>query len=447
MKSPLRLLLVLFALFSPLAARILHVASDGDDSRDGLSPETAWRTPQAAADRAEPGDTILFRGEFATSGPDLITVRRSGREGAPITLRSAPGSMAILRNQGAWQAILVEGASHIVIEDLRIIGDAGSITLEEARKEMNNLGNPRTCGNGIGIVAHPQTKVPSSHVVVRRCVISDMPGGGLYMRHSDRVIFEDNIVFNNSYWAPYANSGISIYQPADADDDTTSYKIIIRRNVSYGNLNRIPFYFSNPDHPERRTFTDGNGIILDDYYSSQAFGGGKGKGYAGRTLVANNVVFDNGGSGIHAYLSNHVDVVHNLAFNNNLNPGQSADGQIFFNSSADSRALNNILVAPAGKPVNTDWNNKVGVVYDHNLYADMEGGRPVFHRALAANRVASAGLIFEDWRLDGKRIVRFEPDSAALDLGTVFPAVETDFFGRPFPADGPRPAGPFAGSR
>jgi hypothetical protein len=444
MKSILPTLFIYALLVLGCNARTLHVNPDGNDTHDGLTPETALRTPQRAADRAEPGDTILLTGEFFADGHILLEIRRSGEPDRPIVFTSAPGQQAVFRTRNTWHSIFIEGASHIVIADLRLIGHAEEVTLEEAQSEMNNLHNPRTSGNGIGISANSEPWRPSSHITVRDCIISDFPGGGLYMRHSDHVLFEGNIIFNNSFWAPYANSGISIYQPIDVDEDTESYKIIIQRNITYGNFNKIPFYFSNREHPEKRTFTDGNGIILDDYFSSQDFGGGISKPYLGRTLVANNIAFNNGGSGIHAFLCNNIDIFHNLAYGNNTHPVQSPLGQIFFNKCESSRALNNILISPVNKPVNSNWNNKVDVVYNHNLYADEEGGTPTFTQALRRNIVAPSGLVMGDWSLHGDRAYHFAEDSPVLRLGKSLPEVPTDFFGQPFPTEGPRPAGPFA---
>ena len=45
------------------SGRTLHVSPAGDDSADGLSPATAWRTPaRASAAVPGPGDQLLLQG-------------------------------------------------------------------------------------------------------------------------------------------------------------------------------------------------------------------------------------------------------------------------------------------------------------------------------------------------------------------------------------------------
>ena len=69
------------------SSRSYYVSPDGSDRDDG-SRAKPFATIQHAADLAEPGDTInLLPGSYRQSA----TIRRSGRPGAYITLRAAPG--------------------------------------------------------------------------------------------------------------------------------------------------------------------------------------------------------------------------------------------------------------------------------------------------------------------------------------------------------------------
>ena len=410
-------------------AGTLYVSPTGNDANTGASLKQALRTPQRAADRANPGDTVLFAtGKYeAAVGQGVLVITRSGEPGKPITFAPAPGQQPTLRSRGAWQVIKIQGASYIVVRGLRLRGNTDDIKIEEARREMNNLLNPRTCGNGLMISDDRAKKAFPSHITVQDCDIRDFPGGGLGAVHADSLTFENNVVARCGFWSPYACSGISIYQPIDQDKET-GYKLIIRGNVSFENNNYIPFYYSNKDNPEKRTITDGNGIILDDFHNSQGFGGGASKPYGGKTLVANNVVFDNGGSGIHVFHSAGVDIVYNYAANNNQNPEQRS-GQIFSNSSERIRILNNILIAPAGKPVNSDYKNGEDVVYNYNLYSVAGGAAPEYARPLANNRVAHPGLTLIDWA-KGERRLNAAPQSPLRKAGTPFPEAGMDFFGR-----------------
>jgi hypothetical protein len=420
--------------------RALYVSPTGSNKNDGLSPERAFLTGQAAANISEPGDVIYFaEGEYShDKAGALLTIRRSGEPGKPITYAPAPGAKVVFRSKGSWDMIKVTGARHIVIRGFRVIGSAGDVTLEEATAEMSNLKNPRTCGNGIGITADSE-KNPSAHVTVSDCEVSDFPGGGIFTNHSDYITFERNVVYRNAFWSPYGNSGISVYQPTDIDD-YTGYKIIIRDNVCFENYQNIPFFFSNRKDPSKRRVTDGNGIIIDDYLNSQDWGRGSGKPYGGRTLVANNIVFANGGSGIHSYKSTNVDIVHNYAADNNRHPALD-DGQIFANTSKNARILNNVVIAPPGKPVNSSTKNE-NILHDHNLYATLDGSAPTFAGEKAGNLVGVApGLVLSGWA-EGKRTFTIAADSPLRAAGLPLADAPVDFFGKP--RDAARPdIGPF----
>jgi hypothetical protein len=107
-------------------------------------------------------------------------------------------------------------------------------------------------------------------------------------------------------------------------------------------------------------YSDGNGIIIDSFSASKNPNGE----YAGRTLVTNNVSFQNGGSGIHSFASGHVDIVNNTAFMNGQVVGYS---DIFASYSSDVRIVNNVMFARADGQVNGN-NRNTGVLYDYNVY-------------------------------------------------------------------------------
>ena len=102
---------------------------------------------------------------------------------------------------------------------------------------------------------------------------------------------------------------------------------------------------------------DGNGIIVDK---------GRDYGYKGRTLIANNISYKNGGSGIHTYASDHVDIVHNTTYLNNQTKGINY-GQIMSNYSGDVKVINNILYSAPNKPISSN-NKSTNTTFNYNLY-------------------------------------------------------------------------------
>ena len=88
--------------------------------------------------------------------------------------------------------------------------------------------------------------------------------------------------------------------------------------------------------------TDGNGIIYDTFRS-----------YAGQSLCLGNIVYHNGGKGIHVFKSGHVTVANNTVYNNNwdtYNPG-TWRAEISAQDSIGSTFLNNIAWAARGAGV------------------------------------------------------------------------------------------------
>jgi hypothetical protein len=330
------------------AGRTLYVSPLGDDS-DGLTEATAFRSPQRAADITEPGDTVLIDDGTYESGPDAnsVTITRSGTAAAPVTYRAAPGARPVLKAR-AWEGISIQGASHIVVDGLIVDGVADEITLEEALAGQDSNDIPRLNNNCISVTRrYDDPELRSHHVTIRNSVARNCAGSGIGAQQADYVTIENNIVYGNSKWSSYATSGVSFYQSRDIDDSTAT-KMVIRNNVVYGNENRVPFRFS-ADDPAQRVISDGNGIIIDDSRNTQDFVGATGTPYRGRTLVENNVVYGNGGRGVHVYLSDRVDIVNNTTYRNS-NTENIEDGEISAAESSDVFVANNLVVPRDDRP-------------------------------------------------------------------------------------------------
>jgi len=95
-----------------------HAATDGSPSGDG-SPEKPWDLPTALLGPAglQPGDTVLVHGGVYAGG---FVSKLAGQDGAPITLRSAPGEWAVLDGQSSSEPTLQVYKQWVVIRDLEI---------------------------------------------------------------------------------------------------------------------------------------------------------------------------------------------------------------------------------------------------------------------------------------------------------------------------------------
>ena len=334
-----------------------YVSASGKDQNSGLSTSAAFRTIQKAADLTNPGDTVLIMNgvykNIAKAG-SVVSIKRSGTAKAWIKYKAYPGHSPKIQHN-TWNGILISnGASYIEINGLEVIGNNANITLDYAMSQKTNKRNPLTNGNCISVDGRSNGRV--HHIRILNNKVHDCGGAGISAIQSDYVTIDNNVVFNNAWYSVYGNSGISMLNNWNSDNNR-GYKMFVTNNKSYNNRMYIPWIAVGK-------ITDGNGIIIDSLKNEQK--NLKLSAYTGRTLVKNNLTFNNGGSGIHTFISDHVDIVNNTAVLNNQSP-EIKDGQIFANKSSDVRILRNILYAFPGKNINSSYKTK-NVTYDYNIY-------------------------------------------------------------------------------
>ncbi|WP_254445287.1 MULTISPECIES: choice-of-anchor Q domain-containing protein [unclassified Anabaena] len=347
-------------LYSQTTPKTYYVSATGSDSNTGLSTTSAFNTIQKAANLTNPGDTVLIMNGIYKNTPSqgqVVKITRSGTASAWITYKAFPGHFPKIQHN-AWHGILIQdGASYIEINGLEVIGNNANITLNYALSQKTNTSNPLTSGNCISIDGrkngHPH------HIRILNNKVHDCGGGGISAIRTDYVTIEGNEVFNNSWYSPYGNSAISLWQNWRFDSNT-GYKMFVRKNKIYNNRQYIPWFATGK-------ITDGHAIIIDDSKNTQnnsTLGA-----YTGRTLIENNLTYKNGGAGITTYLSEHIDIVHNTNYLNNQSPEIIKGGQITANSTSDVKILSNILYAFPNKNVNFSWNN-TNLTVNYNLYAN-----------------------------------------------------------------------------
>lgn len=329
-----------------------YVSTIGDDANDGLAPVRAFRTIQHTADLTNPGDTVcVMEGVYADDSREkfaFLQITRSGQPGAPIRYRACPGQTVRLQSSNAW--ILVQiAASYIQFEGFELMGNNDSLTYEYAYSRRNDA-IPETNGAGLWIGGVDSAAPTPHHVEVRKNKIFKWPAAGIHTGFADYITIEDNVVHSNAWYSRYADSGIAIWYQRDVDP-FTGYKNFIRRNIVYNNESYIPWKDSGQ-------ISDGNGIIVDLNQSNN---------YQGRTLIANNLVVNNGGTGIHTYRSAHVDIYNNTAYLNAHSPALNYC-TICATASNDIQIRNNIIYARTGKPSNKADTRNTAVAYDYNLY-------------------------------------------------------------------------------
>ena len=356
-------------------ATVYYVSPTGDDNNNGTSPSTPFQNLSKFSFNSSPlnpGDVVyLMNGTHGAAdlavgntGNALVEITKSGTLANPIKFTNYPGHTPLIQFNG-WNAILIK-ASHIIIDGLKVRGANSVLTLEGALNQGKSCANPtapyESKYNGNGINIDGRLSVSAVHpvnITIRNCEVYECGGGGIATLEADYLTIENNITYNNAWYSVFANSGISVFHAFNSDNNTTDYKTIIRNNISYGNEQKVPWPSASC------TFTDGNGIIIDDFRNTQTSSTIRGQVYLGKTLVENNVVFNNGGRGVHAYIADNCTFINNTSYNNNATATIN-DGEITIVNSNNARVFNNVMVARTGKRLNS-YSGSVGLQEGNNL--------------------------------------------------------------------------------
>ncbi|MCU0548836.1 MAG: PA14 domain-containing protein [Leptolyngbya sp. Prado105] len=401
------------------SGRIYYVSGAGSDENNGESPETAFRTLQKAGDRIATGDTIyVMNGTYSTNSDRevLLIYEKNGSPNQWTTIKAFPGHRPKIESRSRY-AINVQGSSYVRIAGLELEGNNKNTSLEYALSQRGNLNNTSVNNNGIAIYPSGESngnyKFNPHHIEIRDNRIHGFGGGGIGVNRGDYITIENNKVYNNGLYTSNGASGISVIYNWNSDDNTNDYKMIIRGNEVYDNNSFVPWW-------EAGQVTEGNGIILDDGKNTQERSSKL--PYRGRTLVDNNLVYNNGAAGIQVFSSENVDVINNTTYQNSQNP-DTHYGEIVASFSDRVTVLNNIMVPQPGKKVNTIFQSKRDIRFENNLIYNSDN-----YTGLGQGNIFGKDPQFVD---PAKRDFRLRSNSPAIDAGAVRPEVQVDFMQRP----------------
>jgi hypothetical protein len=400
---------------------VFYVSPVGNNTADGLTTDAPLATPQAAIDKAVPGDTILLRGGVYAGGTGVMrfnAAQHRGSENAWLTIKAYPGenpSLRWSRDTAHYVGIWLTDAAYVEISGLTLEGWMDELTLDEARADAKaQLGSPLFNAGGIQADGRDTKKVTRTnenrphHFRIIGNTIRKFPGGGISFIQSDYLHLENNTIEDCCWYSVWAGSGISIWQSWNLDNTTEGYRIRVIGNRLFGNKTLIEWAAIG-------ALSDGNGIIIDDFRNTQ--NKSPRGAYTGRTLVANNLCVNNGGSGIHSLLSDNVDIIHNTSYHN----GQVLDyGEIFALESGDVRIANNLCVARPDRALNKFSKTNTRVDYRNNLYC---GG--YVNAAYYADNSPTGEPVFVRPSLD--------PAIANFRLGAPSPAIDAALYSPAYP--------------
>ncbi|MBG1263544.1 choice-of-anchor D domain-containing protein [Nostoc commune] len=337
-----------------MAGKTYYVSGTGNDKNDGLNEGAAFRTLQKAGDLVEAGDTVyVMNGTYTNIYANILSISdKHGTANAPITFTAYSGHTPVIEaHKNNWNAISITGSSYIVIDGLTAVGSRDETTLEYALEHKDNVRNPATSGNGIGATSTPNNPSQHSHhITIRNNNVSKFPGGAIGATEADYITIENNIVSGNGWYSPHGVQGIGLLNLWNSDNNVTDYKVIIRGNTSFDNKQLVPWINAGK-------VTEGHGIMLDTSYIGDV-------AYQGKTLISNNLVYNNGGAGIQIFKGeNPVDIVNNTSYKNSQ---EISVGEIFLNDAKNVRVSNNIMYANDGDSTSSIVNSS-NVSFDNNL--------------------------------------------------------------------------------
>lgn len=207
---------------SDSAGLIRHVAPDGSDEHDGLTPATAWRTLNHAAAMARPGDSVLVHGGIYH---EFVRVRCTGDGQAPIVFRAASGEKVWLDGDNLRvTALQLENKSHLIFDgfyfrNFRWIPHAGNVVNIKGGKAITIrrcFYDGRATSSWMASFLRANN---TSNLTVENCVMINGVGQGLNLGAKCRDVTVRHCVFYNVLISP-----LEIYNP-DGETITVTHNI------------------------------------------------------------------------------------------------------------------------------------------------------------------------------------------------------------------------------
>lgn len=360
-------------------------AETGSDANDGMTSSTPFETIDYALDpgnnKVGPGDTLLLMGTFTngaydasyTFGGDIndahiwnaqnsIKINNiHGAIGQYITLK-AYDSNTRLKGDGS-NILRVSNSSYLRFEGLEIEGEVNNIPRSTALAlqflwDSSGVvvyrvapGTPDSVIENMTFAELGSVTRPSytdtrgfylsdvHHIDILNNHIHHTPGGGLRVATCDYINIIGNEIDNCSRKS-YSGTHALVVTKAYSHDTLGGYTINIIGNRIHHNYNEIYSWA-----PTKTIITphidEGKGISLQRNMEANWT--------TGRILVANNLCYWNGYSGVHSNEGRHIDFIGNTCYMNSRTrtyEGSTAGGNIGISTADgdDVRIFNNISV-------------------------------------------------------------------------------------------------------
>jgi hypothetical protein len=338
----------------PAEAGTHVVGPAGDDAGPGTA-ERPWRTLQRAADRVEPGDTVVvLPGRYAG-----FNLSRSGAPDRPIRFFARRGAVIDRAAAGPHRSrINLENASHVAIEGFEIVGTNDQANSKEGIRVVGPIdGSAGHIAIRRNHIHHNGDRniltVFASHLTIEHNVTHHaFQEHGIYVSNSaDHHVIRGNLVYAN------AACGIQVNADASAGGDGVITDVTIEDNLVAGNGGGA---WVDLGAGPVRSRGGGSAINLDGVQGS---------------VVRRNILIDNHASGISLY---RIDAAQ-------PSTGNLVEGNLIVNAvdarwalniqdgSARSRVRRNAMFSrhPERGAIHIDGPSLAGLASDGNLVEDL----------------------------------------------------------------------------
>ncbi|MFE4410481.1 right-handed parallel beta-helix repeat-containing protein [Streptomyces sp. NPDC056821] len=278
-------------------SRTYYVSEHGNDSADGMSPGSAWRTlRQADRVRYRPGDRLLLHGGARFEGSLRLDRGEAGRPRQPVIVGSYDRGRATIVPAKGRPAIEVVNTAGVEVHDLIVRGGSAQALQEGGISFYNDLPSPERL----------------AHIVVSGVDVSGFRHGVQLGAQSGG--FRD-VRVTHSVLHGNRDAGLIIYRLAPVKPGSKeSYAhadVVVDGVEAHDNA-------GDPHSHDRNT---GSGIIL-----GSVDGGGIRNSSTHDNGARSSAAAKEGPEGMWAYDSRKLVIEHNMSYRNHSNSEADGDG-------------------------------------------------------------------------------------------------------------------------
>lgn len=226
----------LFCLVASTGATNYYVSLTGDNSYNGLTPDSAWRTITYSATKAKAGDVVYIQG--GNYGHEHVTVYNSGTSTNPIIFEGYEGLPVLDAGDYDGKAIYIYGKPYVTLKNIRVAnyrygiwidGNSHHAIVDGCIADSCCNTNYSTYGyDGYGILIQS-----SNYCEVRNCSTTDNGGNNIFISKSNYCTLENCEAYSKQtasnqyitdYYVVLAWSSYNTIRNCYAEDIDGSYK-------------------------------------------------------------------------------------------------------------------------------------------------------------------------------------------------------------------------------